>query len=320
MGAQGSDVLNYLDRYVKLPAEQRARLLGGAAVSAPLEGGDPSTDVAVFGAIWINAPLSRYLSAVRDIEHLESGASFLVTRKISSPPRLEDFSALTLPAPDIRDLQNCRIARCELKLSRDTIERLQRSVDWSRGDVQDQVDRVARQAAFDYVNGYLQGGNARLAVYRDSERPTSVGAEFVSIVDRSPALGQLFPDVRRYLLDFPHATLPGSDSFLYWQETKFGLKPTIRINHVVIVERPEATIVASKMIYATHYFRSALELRILLRDPAHGNGFWLITENRSRSDGLTGFSGRLIRGRVRGESERGTATLLQQTKTRLEAR
>ena len=41
----------------------------------------------------------------------------------------------------------------------------------------------------------------------------------------------------------------------------FGLKPTIRINHVVIDERPEAVAVASKQIYATHYFWTALELR-----------------------------------------------------------
>jgi hypothetical protein len=114
--------------------------------------------------------------------------------------------------------------------------------------------------------------------------------------------------------------LPGSESFVYWQEATFGLKPTIRINHVVIAQDPDGATVASKMLYASHYFWTALELRVLLRDPARGDGFWFITESRSRSDGLSGFVGRLIRGKVRGEAESGTAAVLHVTKSKLESK
>ena len=44
--------------------------------------------------------------------------------------------------------------------------------------------------------------------------------------------------MKKYLLDFPKTTLPNSESFIYWQEAKFGLKPTIRINHLAIVQEP----------------------------------------------------------------------------------
>jgi hypothetical protein len=313
------DLLSYLDRYVKLPDDARAPLLGGSAVSAPLES-DPSSEVAVFGAVWIDAPMSRYLAAVRDIERLESGSAFRLTHKIGAPPRLDDFASLTLPARDARDAQWCRIARCGLKLTGAGIEQMQRDVDWTRADTGDQVDRFARRFLFDYVNGYLAGGNARLAVYHDGERPIAVAQEVASLVDRVPALADLFPDVRRYLLDFPAATLANSESFLYWQETKFGLKPTIRISQVVIAERQNAAIVVSKLIYATHYVRGALEVRILLPDPSRGTGFWMLAEHRMRADGLTGFSGHMLRGRVHGDTEKGTVTLLQSMKTRLEAR
>jgi hypothetical protein len=170
------------------------------------------------------------------------------------------------------------------------------------------------------VSGYLEGGNARLAVYRDRDRPTFVAQEFAAIIDRLPALTDLLPQVRRYLLDYPRATLPGSEAFLYWQEADFGLKPTIRINHLVFAEDPSGAVVASKMIYASHYFWTALELRVLVRDPQRGAGFWFVTESHSRSDGLSGFTGRIIRGKVRSETEKGTAALLQLTKTRIEAR
>lgn len=87
-----------------------------------------------------------------------------------------------------------------------------------------------------YVNGHLEGGNARLATYRDSERPTFVGAEFASTVDRMPSLTTYLPELKNYLLNYPNASLPKADSFFYWQEAKFGLKPTIRINHLTIAE------------------------------------------------------------------------------------
>jgi hypothetical protein len=88
----------------------------------------------------------------------------------------------------------------------------------------------------------------------------------------------------------------------YWQDTEFGLKPVIRISHV-----------------ASHYFWTALELRVLLPDPPRGDGFWFITVSRSRSDGLSGFTGRFVRGRVRSEARSGTLTALAATKTKLEA-
>ena len=72
------------------------------------------------------------------------------------------------------------------------------------------------------------------------------------------------------------------------------------------------------MLYASHYFWTALELRVLLPDPSRGPGFWFVSVNRSRSDGLSGFVGRVIRGKVRGEAEKGMAAVLVATKSRLE--
>jgi hypothetical protein len=120
------------------------------------------------------------------------------------------------------------------------------------------------------VNAYLEGGNARLAEYRDSGRPIFTAKEFESMVNRMPSLVDYLPEIKGYLLGFPKVTLPASTSFLYWQETKFGLKPTFRINHVTIVEQPNRTVIASKMLYASHYFWTALELRVLAPDPSRG--------------------------------------------------
>jgi hypothetical protein len=112
--------------------------------------------------------------------------------------------------------------------------------------------------------------------------------------------------------------LPNAESFLYWQRVKFGLKPTVRINHVTIADQQTHVAVVSKMLYASHYFWTAIEVRLLMPDPARGQGFWFANVNRSRSDGLGGFVGALIRGKVRRGAEEGMQAALAVTKRRLE--
>lgn len=309
----------YLAKHVRLTAAQHTQLLHGQPVTRLLDA-DPATEVSVFGAVWVKAPMSRYLEAVKDIERFEKGENFLVTKRISATPRLEDFAALRLPPDDMADLRKCTVGSCAIKLSEGSLLRLRKEVDWAKPDVSGQVESLARRLALDYVNGYLQGGNARLAAYRDSSRPTFVAREFTSMVERMPSLTEFLPDLKHYLLEYPKAALPDSESILYWQEAKFGLKPTIRINHLTLAERPAGAFVVSKMLYASHYFWTAIELRVLVPDPARGEGFWFANVNRSRSDGLNGFVGRLIRGKVRGEAEKGMLAALKLTKTKLEAR
>jgi hypothetical protein len=275
-------------------------------------------EVAVFGAVWIAAPIHRYVDAVKDIEHFEKGGGFTLTKRISSPPRPDDFALWRLSDDDLEDLRSCRVGRCEMKLGEKGLQAFRSEVNWNGPGAREAAEAVMRRLAVEYVTGYLEGGNERLAVYRDKSQPLSVGEEFRSMVNQMPSLTTYLPSMRRYLLDFPDAPLPDATSFLYWQETDFGLKPTIRINHLTIHEGTDDTVVASKMLYATHYFRTALELRVLRPDPSRGPGFWLVTINRSRADGLSGLTGFFVRRRVQSEAVRGVLAVLEATKRKLE--
>jgi hypothetical protein len=300
------------------PADREALLAGNPVVK--LLDADPAKEVAVFGAVWVNAPSTSYVHQVKNIEQFERGGAFRITKRISDPPSADDFAPLTVSDQDFEDLKDCKIGNCALKLDADGVQALRAQVDWRKPTAKADATALFRQLALEYVIGYREGGNARLGVHRDRERPTFLANEFRSMVDRLPRLATELPELRRYLLEYPNATLANSTDFLYWQETQFGLRPTVRISHLVIQERPNQTVVASKMLYASHYFWTALELRLLMPDPARGPGFWLVTVNRSRSDGLSGFTGRVIRGRVRGEVEDGTRASLTATKTRLESK
>jgi hypothetical protein len=308
----------YFTKVVKLSAEERKLLLAGSPLAKNLEA-DPAKEVAVFGVIWIDAPIAKYVTALQDIENFEKGPGFRATKKISDPARIPDFASLVLPEDDVQDLKACKVGDCQLKLSGEALARLKKEVDWTKPDAKGQVERLVRVLAVEYVNAYREGGNSRLAVYRDGNNPTFVANEFRELVNGMPELTEYLPEMRQYLLEYPKAAARPTTSFIYWQEAEFGLKPTSRISHVAIQQNQEATIVASKQLYSSHYFWTALELRALVPDSSRGSGFWFVTANRSRSDGLTGFVGRIIRGKVREGARKGLESALTGTKKKLEA-
>ena len=309
---------SYVAKYVSLSPAERAQLLNGGPIIKLLPG-DERREVSLFGAIWIDALPGDYVRLVQDIEQFERGGPIRLTKKISNPPRPADFEAFTLPDQDLDALRTCRVGDCDVKLSEDALLTLQRRVDWTRPTARTEAAAAMRQIVYEYVKGYVEAGNDRLAVYRDAARPTFVAAEVASMIERMPELGEYLPDLKAYLLDYPRASLPTATAFLYWQEVRFGLKPTLRINHVVVDDRPGMTVVSSKLIYASHYFWTALDVRVLVPDPARGRGFWLATVTRSRSDGLDGFAGRLIRGQAQTHARRMLENVLRSTKARLEA-
>jgi hypothetical protein len=260
------------------------------------------------------------IQAMKDVERLEHGDGFQVTKRISDPPRLEDFAALELPEEDIKDLQKCRPGECDVKLDENAIERIQKEIDWSKPSAAADVNALVRKLAFEYVKAYQQGGNQELAVYRDKKRPAYVAQEFKAMVDEMPSLQQREPALREYLIGYPKAQLPDATSFLYWHKVKFGLKPTIMINHVVVTNSLDHALAAYKQIYASHYFWTALELRELTPDPSREEGFWFVDVSRGRSGSLSGTKGHVIRGRAQKESLKGLEEGLQATKSLLEAK
>ena len=312
-----SRIDGYFRNSAKLTAAEQRHLAAGQAVTKLLPA-DETKEAAVFGAIWIAAPIRRYLDALKDIENFERGGGFKLTKRISTPPRLEDFAQLQLPQEDLADLRTCRVGSCDVKLGEEALNRFRTQINWNAPDANAAANRLMQRIAFEYVTRYIEGGNDSLAVHRDSRRPTLVAQEFRTMVDAMPEMTTYLPEIRKFLLEYPKTTLPGATNHFYWQETEFGLKPTIRISHMTIREGAEDTVVASKMIYATHYFLTGVELRMLVPDPSRGPGFWFVSVNRSRLDGLTGLTGVFVRWRLKSRVQQATLTVLRDTKRKLE--
>ena len=318
-----SAVERFLAERFRMTPSQVAAVRRGEAVAVAL----PSSvdrEIAVGGAVRIATPAERLPVLVRDIERLESGEGFLKTRRISEPPRLDDFGDLELPAEDVAALRLCRPRKCDVKLGQGAFDRLQQ-IDWSAPDATAQVNTLARRTAVEYLQAYRAGGNAELAVYRDSDRPQFIAREFADMVQTTRRLPDTLPELSDYLLNYPKASRPaGLDEFFYWSLADFGLKPVVRLNHVVIcpMAGPAGTrfAIATKQLYASHYFHTALELRVAVDDPAQpGAAHYLVVLNMARSDGLTGLFGGLVKSKARRGSLDGLVKALAATKRRCEA-
>jgi hypothetical protein len=280
---------------------QRNVLSAGLDSAEALE--SPAADgVAVIGAIWIDAPADVYLDWAEQFADFDRGSSVQAVRKLSNPPRLSDFDSMTLSKSELRDLSRCRVGDCALQLDAASINRIA-ALDWRRPEAPALATVVMREMMFAIAARYAQVGDTGLPNYHDSSRTTDVAEICASLLDEEAAAGLAPPELLAYFAGPPKAPLPRSTSYLYWTTNTFGLKPTTRLNHTVVYRGADtagtAGIVATKMLYATHYFHGGLEMRHVRADASAPGRFLLVDVTRTRSDGLTGITGAVIGDTVR---------------------
>ncbi|MGA2876601.1 MAG: hypothetical protein ABSE82_13815 [Nitrososphaerales archaeon] len=182
-----------------------------------------------------------------------------------------------------------------------SIDELRRSVDFSSPDADEQVNRQLHQTAIARLVAYQEDGNQILGVYNDKQNPTVVPEQFKYMLSYSKALPRYLPDFYSYLLSYPQAKPADVENTFYWAKVKFGLKPTLRIVHVVTLQRPvpagRLIAIAEKQLYSSHYFETALDLTFCITESADSSrpGFYLIMAMGSEQAGLTGFKGSIVR-------------------------
>ena len=262
---------------------------------------DDSREVAIVGVVRIRATTDFFLRMFRDIESFDTAATNI--KKLSDPPRPEDFAKMHIPEEDLKRLENCSVDDCDMKLGQPALDRLQSEIDWKSPGASAKAEDILRQRAFAYADAYTKGGAAALGVYRDKGKPSFIADEFELLLQNSPYILAYRPELHRYLLDYPKSTLTGAEDFLYWGEYDFGAKPVIRMSHVTIypLEKGDnaSAVITSKQIFFTHYFVTGLELTALVRDQKREEeAFYLVTFIRERTDGVGGMFGKMLKGKA----------------------
>jgi hypothetical protein len=163
------------------------------------------------------------------------------------------------------------------------------------------VNQLLQKTVFQLLLAYQREGNEALGVYNDKRDPTEVPEQFAYLLSYHNALPEHEPDFYHYLLAYPYGKPANYEETFYWAKVKFGLKPTLRIEHMVTMRGspadPIACAIAKKQLYSSHYFRTAVDLSICVRDHDHPKqpGFYLINALGSEQAGLSGVRGSIVR-------------------------
>jgi len=314
----------FLRAGIGLTTEEEARLDRGEVVTRSLPAPE-SEDVAGLAVVRVAVSRETFLQRFRVIETFKRASAVLQVGRFGAPPRLEDLAGLAIDRADLDAIGDCRPGDCHIALTAADMERRRQELDATRPGFRERAARWYRERLVAVVADYLARGNTALPVYASRRRPIPVAEHLATLVGNSRCLRDHAPELRRYLLEFPAARPPGVEEFVYWSKEKVGPKPVISLTHVVMHHdpgRPERTVIASKQLYASHYFEASLGLTVVIDDAgADGRpGLLMAYMNHSRSDAFTGFLGPLRRAIVRSRLRSGAQETLLAMRTTLEDR
>ncbi len=289
----------------------------GQVVTKDLDTGD-KYGLLVFGAVYVNAPISMFAAAYRDVNNLLKDKVYLAVQEFSeggAPPKLSDFARLELDRKGIDEFKNCKPGDCDFQMFADATA-LEAKVNWDSPDRYNQMNELARETIYQGMTEYMSGGLKALGSYRDRDKPLNLYQATKDMVDRSFFLPKdTMPGIYSHVIDYPQGKLAGAEDFFYWEMIEFGEEPTVRVNHVTLFPMGFGQIkyiVANKQLYSTRYIRVALQMFYCVPDTQNPNkpGFFLIEMSDSQLPDFGGLKLSIVRRVATSKAVEGTNATL----------
>jgi hypothetical protein len=304
-----------------LSAGERSAFERGRVLVKILDSDDRS-EVVALATLRLHASAARFVAGIEQVEARRGDDEVLAIGRFGTLPSVGDLSGLGLERRELESLRKCRPRDCDLRLSSEWMARFRGDVDWAAADHAARAASLWRATLAAYAADYAARGSAALTEYHDNPQPVRVADSLRRLVERFDGLKEAAPELERYLLEFPAERPDSARDFLYWLREKFWMKSVLSLNHVTLLERSSPrgplVLVATRQIYANHYFDSHLGLTAFVEDVESGTSV-LISLSRSRADvrpsGFTWIERALVRRLVRGRLE----SQLQALRRRLEA-
>ena len=283
-----------------------SRVTAGQVVARTLDVSHPH-EVATLGVVRIRITPDFYVSRLADIARFKRDPAVLQIGTFTDPPAPADLAGLTLDDADVGRLRDCRVGHCGVQLPAQAIERFRTEVNWRARDKQHDATRVMREVLLDYVTRYRASGPAAALEYADTPVPFNLDREFTEVLDADPRTWRHAGGLHTHLTQYPNVSGDGGRDLIYWSKERVNGRPVVSVTHLAIVpmrdESPAEFAIASKQIYAMHYFDASLGVTVLVRDrSAPLPATYVVYLNRSRIDVFDGVFGGLARRIVSGKA------------------
>jgi hypothetical protein len=295
----------FLQQRIGLDSARIASIERGDAIVKVLDT-ENNRDVAVFGIIVVNVSREAYVARLQDFPSSLRAPTRPRFGIFQVPASAADVEGASVARDDVGDLKDCHPGDCKIKIPATDMQRLHTQIDWAGADAQGQINAYLRRRLVEYITDYRARGDSALVVY-DDRGGVHASDAFAALMAQSPYVYQDIPSLRQYLVGYPHATLDGAHEVLFWAtDSASGLKPILSVTHLVSYAPPElpgVNVVASKQIYANHYFEGAFDLAAIVDRPGGGGkpGIYLAFLRRFRFDDLPSGGILNIRGKVVGK-------------------
>jgi hypothetical protein len=270
------------------------------------------TEVAVAGAIRIRGDLERLVAWLRDIEEFRrSLGSDDVVGAIDSPPRAENFAAISAARLDMAELERCRPGRCAIRMPAAYITRFSKEVPWGTSEAPAAAAGLVRQLLAHYAAAYQTGGDRALGAHHNQQDPEAIANAFKDLLRRAVPLWQLAYGFAAYLEEYPAHRPEGVEDRFYWTREVTARSPVTTLHHVVLERLQDRSLrFADKQFYASRDIDAAL-LVGQATPTEDGRTFDLVVSVRARVPKLGSVAAKLLRQRLGREIADSFATYLE---------
>jgi hypothetical protein len=252
-------------------------------------------ELALFVGSTIRTDARSFVGEIGRNERVWSGKHVRHVRRFSTPPQIENVANLALESGDLNALRRCKPGDCDIKLSEPEIARVRAAIAGAPTSWQAAAQDEFRRIVLDRAATYLAQGHRGFQPYVDKSASLDPQRAFEDVIRQMPLVTRRLPFLVSYFDEYPKASRPQIQSFLFWMETTYTPKPTIQVIHAVTLRPAQSdssapeVIVAWRQIYATHYINALVSISALVRDDRDPSRRFLVYVNRSKLDALGGW-------------------------------
>ena len=293
--------LSFLEALGAPHAKDLAAVERGEVVVWPVAGADRD-EVALVGLMRVAVPRDFYFARTANVTAFLSRPGREAFGVLGSPPTLADFASMKLDPSDAAGIRKCRVSHCSIKLSEQQMTLMADALAPHHDDRSSPADSLMREWLFALVTDYRARGDAALPVYDDTRPAEQSASGFRQLLAADAPMFRDAPTFASYLAESPAHPPVGATSTIFWAvDRRPGLKPILSLSRLSTFRGagPGAPMfVATKQLYASHYFDAWLDVEALVAGPAPEPSTYVAFVRRVRFDKLPSRGLFDVRGRV----------------------